>query len=86
LGQQFEKQALQYTLHVTLSGILLRLIYVRYKYDEVHKKRITTIEIIVDEKTWKVNRKRIPKNKIVFLHIEYGEVYIARLMKAADGK
>lgn len=62
------------------------LICVRYKYDEEQKKRITTIEIIVEEKDWNVNQKRIPKNKIVGLKVEYGEVQVARLIKAAGGK
>ncbi len=33
-----------------------------------------------------MNQKRIPKNKIVGLKVEYGEVQVARLIKAAGGK
>jgi len=40
----------------------------------------------VAEKNWNVNQKRIPKNKIVGLKVEYGEVQVARLIKAAGGK
>ena len=29
-----------------------RLLYVRYRYDPVRKKRITTVELIVDEADW----------------------------------
>jgi len=59
---------------------------VRCKHDQEQKRRITTIEIIVDEKNWNMNQKRIPKNKIVGLKVEYGEVQVARLIKAAGGK
>lgn len=63
-----------------------KLLCVRYKYDDVNKKRITTIELIVDEQDWKPNTTLIPKNKIVQLQINYGEIDLARKVKSMGGK
>ncbi len=40
------------------------LVCVRYKYDPEQGKRFTTIEIIVEEKSWSLRRKKIPMNKL----------------------
>ena len=63
-----------------------KLLCVRYKYDYPNKKRITTIELIADEQDWKPNETFIPKNKIVQLRINYGEVDLARKVKSLGGK
>ena len=59
---------------------------VRYKYDDQNKKRITTIELIADEQNWQLNPTFIPKNKIVQLRINYGEVELARKVKSMGGR
>ena len=63
-----------------------KLLCVRYKYDEHNMKRITTIELIADEQDWKPKNSFIPKNKIVQLRINYGEVDLARKVKSLGGK
>ncbi len=63
-----------------------RLLCVRYKYDNENKKRITTVELIADEQEWKPNKNIIPKNKIVQLRINYGEIDLARKVKSIGGK
>ena len=61
-----------------------KLICIRYRYEEKNKKKMKTIEIIVDERTLKKN-DLIPHNKIVFVRIEYGEINLAMLVKNAGG-
>jgi hypothetical protein len=63
-----------------------KLLCVRYKYDNHDNKRITTIELIADEQEWKPNKTIIPKNKIVQLRINYGEVDLARKVKSVGGR
>lgn len=63
-----------------------KLLCVRYKYDDQSRKRITTIELIADEQDWQPNTSLIPKNKIVPLRINYGEVDLARKVKSMGGK
>jgi len=62
-----------------------KLLCVRYKYDIQNKKRITTIELIADEQEWQPKPTYIPKNKIVKLQINYGEVDLARKVKSMGG-
>ena len=40
----------------------------------------------MDIQNWKLNLTFIPKNKIVQLRINYGEVYLARKAKSMGGK
>ena len=63
-----------------------KLLCVRYKYDKLNKKRVTTVELIADEQDWQPNTTFIPKNKIVKLRIDYGEVDLARQVKSLGGK
>lgn len=62
------------------------LVCVRYRYDEKENKKITTAEIIVNEKEWKPDKKRIPANKIMYIRVTYGEIGIASLIKNAGGR
>lgn len=63
-----------------------RLLCVRYKYDDENGKRITTIELIADEQDWQPKKTFIPKNKIVYLRIDYGELDLARKVKSMGGR
>lgn len=61
-----------------------KLVCVRYRYDEKRRKRIKTIELIIDEKDW------IPSNAAahtaeVFLTIGYTETTLRSQVKAAGG-
>jgi hypothetical protein len=62
------------------------LVCVRYRYDEKSSKKITTVEIIVNESVWQKNEQNIPKNKIMRIRVNYGELNTARLVKAAGGR
>ncbi len=62
------------------------LVCVRYKYDIKNKRKLKTVEIIVEEKPWSWDKKRIPGNKIVGIRVAYGEVELGRMIRAAGGK
>ena len=62
------------------------LLCVRYRYDEQNSKKITTVELIVEEKNWNGGKKKIPHNKIMGVRVMYGEKEIASLVKHAGGK
>jgi len=59
---------------------------VRYKYDSEKKRKIKTVELVVEDEPWEIDRNRIPGNKLIGLRVQYGEVHIGRLIKAAGGK
>jgi hypothetical protein len=58
-----------------------RLIFVRYRYDAAHRKRFTTVELIVDEADWAPS---VPP--IVHLQISYAERDLQRRVRAAGGR
>ena len=62
------------------------LICVRYRYDEEKMMMFKTIEIIVDNKPWQADTKKIPKNKIMNIRIAIDEIESRRKVKAAGGK
>ena len=62
------------------------LVCVRYRYDMERKRKIKTVELIVDEGPWEYDPGRIPLNKIVSIRIEYGEMNLSRAVKTAGGK
>ena len=62
------------------------LICVRYKYDTKRKIKLKTVELIAEEKPWKTDKKKIHPNKTVLLRVEYGEIHIGRLVRAAGGR
>jgi len=63
-----------------------RLICVRYRYDLKNQQRLTTVEIIIDQQKWALDKSRIPPNKIMNLRIEYGERELAQQVKALGGR
>lgn len=62
------------------------LVCVRYRYDLKRKRRIKTVELIVEEGPWEPNRAKTPPNKIMYIRVEYGEIYLGRLAREAGGK
>lgn len=63
-----------------------KLICVRYRYDSLRHKRIKTVELIEEEITWYKNNNKIPRNKIVEIRINYGEVNLSRAVKSLGGR
>ena len=62
------------------------LLYVRYRYDVQNSRKLKTVELIVENEPWNVEKSRIPGNKIVEIKVSYGEVEIGRLVRKAGGK
>ncbi len=63
-----------------------RLICIRYKIDKKENRWLKTAEIILHEKSITGRRKRIPPNKLMPLKINYNNIYLRKLVKAAGGK
>lgn len=59
-----------------------QLVCVRYRYDKGRQKRLTTVELIVDEQDW-IQGITIPPDKIVPIRIAYGEVELREKVKEA---
>lgn len=69
-----------------------RLLYVRYRHDKEQQRRVTTVEIIVDEKplTLLPNRLITPNqpypNQNVYVRIEFNESELRASAKAAGAR
>jgi hypothetical protein len=62
-----------------------KLLNVRYVYNSEKHIMMKTVELLIQQKPWYPNKNKIPYNKKVHLKIEYGEVQLGRLVKAAGG-
>jgi hypothetical protein len=63
-----------------------RLLYVRYRYDPLLKRRIKTVELIVEEVPWAPNLGRLSRETIVGVRIAAREVSLRRQVKQAGGQ
>jgi len=63
-----------------------KLVCVRYRYDPENKRRIKTIELVIEERPWQPRPAKIPLNPIMHLRIKYGEVAVGKQVKGAGGK
>jgi len=63
-----------------------KLICVRYRYDYERKRKLKTIELIIDEGALVYNSSKIPMNKIMQLKVKYGEINMGKLIRAAGGR
>lgn len=61
-----------------------QLVTVRYRYDKHRMKRLTTVEIIVDEQDW-VRDIRFAPNKLVPVQIDYSETELRQQVKQMGG-
>lgn len=59
-----------------------QLVCVRYRYDKRRQKRLTTVELIVDEQDW-IQGITIPPDKVVAISIAYGETELREKVKQA---
>jgi hypothetical protein len=59
-----------------------QLVCVRYRYDAQHRKRYTTVELIVAEAEWTPP----PPATIVGVRVAWSEADLARTIKAAGGQ
>jgi hypothetical protein len=61
-----------------------QLICVRYRYDKIRKKRLKTVELIIDEQDW-IPSVTIPADRRVALKIGFGETELREQIKDAGG-
>jgi len=59
---------------------------VRYRYDDALKRKIITVELIVEESHWEENSSKIPLNKRMPLQVGYNEVLVRKLVKSVGGR
>ncbi len=58
-----------------------RLVCVRYRYDAQAQRRVTTVELVVDEDVWRPRPKTV-----VGVRVVWGEAELARGVKRAGGR
>lgn len=63
-----------------------KLLYVRYKYDIENHRKLKTVELIVEDEPWDVNKNRIPVNKIIGVRVLYEEKEIQKVIRSLGGK
>ena len=63
-----------------------KLVCVRYRYDETSRRRLKTVEIIVEEKAWQPKTPEIKPEEIVGVRIGLNEVELQRRVKLAGAK
>lgn len=61
-----------------------QFICVRYRYDKHRQKRITTVELAVDEQDW-VPGVTFPPDRQVLIRVGYGETDLREQVKLAGG-
>ncbi|MEW5756781.1 MAG: hypothetical protein AB1810_10800 [Pseudomonadota bacterium] len=66
-----------------------QLVCVRYRYDKANKRRLKTVELIIDDKPWISSKFAItdpPPSKEVLLRIGYRETDLRHKIKCSGGK
>ena len=63
-----------------------RLLCVRYRYDPQQKKRLKTVELIVEERPWDPGVVPQLDGRLVYLQVAASELAIRRQVKGAGGK
>lgn len=62
------------------------LLCVRYRYDPESKKRLKTVELIVEEMPWQPAQKQIPPAQTVRVWIPHDELELQKQVQVANGK
>lgn len=63
-----------------------RLVCVRYRYDEVRKKRFKTVELIIDEVEWTPPQPKFPPDALVPVRVAADDLDLRRKVKEAGGR
>ncbi len=63
-----------------------RLVCVRYRYDERRKRRLKTVELIVEESDWEPRAAACPDERLVHIKVSLPEADLQRRVKAAGGR
>lgn len=61
-----------------------RLICVRYRYDIERRRRVTTVELVVDEAPWEPSAGS--QSRLVGVRVDYRESELRNRVKAAGGQ
>jgi hypothetical protein len=61
------------------------LVCVRYRYDVNEKRKLKTIELIIENTPWQPNQEKIPLNKLMNIRIMANEYPLRIKVKAAGG-
>ncbi len=62
-----------------------QLYCVRYRYDELTRKRIKTVELIIEEVPWSPSQEH-DRNDLMAVHVDTKEISVHELIKAAGGR
>ena len=62
------------------------LFCVRYRYDAKKKRKIKTVELIIEQDYWEGNQKEIAPDEIVYIRVGFGETDLRKKVKAAGGR
>ena len=62
------------------------LVCVRYRDDKNNGRKLITVEIIVEQNAWEIKTHRIPRNKLLYVRVDFNETYLRKLIKSAGGK
>jgi len=63
-----------------------RLVCVRYRYDEKRRKRLKTVEIIVEEQAWQPKSKGFRRDETVGVRIDVKEKELQKRVREAGGR
>jgi hypothetical protein len=59
---------------------------VRYRYDETHELRFTTVELIIKKSKWTPPKREYPDDALVPVHIGFTDTESREKAKAARGR
>jgi hypothetical protein len=62
------------------------LLCVRYRYDPEGKRRLKTVELIVEKTPWQPAVDKIPLNQIMRIWLPYDELELQKEVEIAGGK
>lgn len=62
-----------------------QLLYVRYRYDAIRKRRVKTVELIEEEVPWLPGQGRLSRKTLVALHVTADERQIQRRLRQVGG-
>jgi hypothetical protein len=63
-----------------------KLVCVRYRYDTDSKWMTKTVELLIEDRPWEPDPKRIPLNKTVAIHLGFREIELRKLVLSVGGK
>ena len=63
-----------------------RLVCVRYRYDKARHCKLTTVEVIAEQRVWKAETRDPLPNALVLVRVAYEETELRKRVKTAGGK